>query len=228
MNEYTDFFFGDYCEQDGKITLSIDQVSKLLRKRPGVSSTFFTAQINRFLQQHNNFCVFYDPSSSPSFWDFIDNINPDSVGSIEIYARTHINNQMDATLACDVLLDQGVISVQTNWTAYKESSADSIVGTLLLPIHLKRLLKKTVIRDDSGELKPLRTEASDFGHEEELKAIFALAKYPNVYRYDEAGPKKMRQHLRDLKCANLVGQKGLSGASAWEEYHTLQRQNPVE
>lgn len=228
MSEHTDFFFGNYSQQEGKITLSLNQVSKRTEKLPRVSSAFFTAQLNRFLQKNNNCCVLYDSGSHPSFSSLIGNIEPDSVGSIEIYARTDINNNVEATLACDILLVQGVISVRTNWCAYKESSADSIVASLLLPIHLNRLINKTVIREDSGALKPLRTEASDFGHQEELKAIFELAKFPNVYFDDEDKPKKMRQHVHDLTCANIVGKKGLSGTTAWEKYHELRHQNPAD
>ncbi|WP_240224659.1 hypothetical protein [Rheinheimera hassiensis] len=217
MAHKTDFFFGQYRCENGQAVLSMDKVCAALKKHPSVqlSADFVTRQFNRFLATHNNHCILEDGTSYPPFWDLIDKINPESIGCIEIYARTDVNEAVEATLACDILIDQGVISVVPNWCAYKVIRADEIVSSLLLPLHLKGLHRKALLRDADGKLKALRQEPSDSGYRDELKLVLDLAKYPNVYQNDECSELFLR-HAGDLSIASKLSREGLSGFEAWD------------
>ncbi len=80
-----------------------------------------------------------DGTSYPSFWSFIDKVDPEQVGFVEIYARQDVNDNVEATLACDIVLVNGVITVKPHWCAYKDIRADEVISTLLVPLHLKAL-----------------------------------------------------------------------------------------
>lgn len=215
MGKLTDFFFGKYYNQDGQALMSLNDIVELAEK---VSPDFFTRQFNRFLADHNGRLMLSDSTSCPSFWQFIDNLAPESVGYIEIYARTDINDSVDATLACDICLEQGIISVTPNWCAYKDIRADEIISTLLVPLHLKGLRDRSFIRWDDGKTEPLiRNE--DWGSE--LQKIFILSKYPHAIGYREEGSRRMMAGIRELISASEVATRNLKGDAAWEALREL-------
>lgn len=101
-----DFFFGEVYEGSGGATLRLSDMEPLARK---VSAEFFTAQLNRILKEHDGQLTLSDGTSYPSFWSFIDKVDPEQVGFVEIYARQDVNDNVEATLACDIVLVNGVI-----------------------------------------------------------------------------------------------------------------------
>lgn len=103
-----DFFFGEVYEGSGGATLRLSDMEPLARK---VSAEFFTAQLNRILKEHDGQLTLSDGTSYPSFWSFIDKVDPEQVGFVEIYARQDVNDNVEATLACDIVLVNGVITV---------------------------------------------------------------------------------------------------------------------
>ncbi len=149
------------------------------------------------------------------------------MGYIEIYARTDINNNVDATLACDIVLENGVVSVVPHWCAYKDIRADEIVSTLLVPLYLKGLHTRTYLRWEDGKTDKL-TNGMDWGHEDVLKAVFKLSKYPSaavaMCTDDE---RRVRYNLRELKLANEVAKENLSGEAAWESLRK-RRETPAD
>ncbi|MFC6674050.1 hypothetical protein [Marinobacterium aestuariivivens] len=212
MAKNIDFFFGEYYSEEGA-SIPLRKMENLSDK---VEPAFFTRQLNRFLAEHDGHLRVSDGTSHPPFWKFIDSIQPSSVGYIEIYARTDINNNVDATLACDIVLDNGIVSVVPHWCAYKDIRADEIVKTLLVPLYLKGLNVRTYLRWDDGKTETL-SSGMDWGYEEALKAVFKLSKYPSagVPMFDD-DRRRFRYNIRELKLANEVGKENLSGEAAWE------------
>lgn len=108
---------------------------------------------------------------------FIDKVDPEQVGFVEIYARQDVNDSVEATLACDIVLVNGVITVKSHWCAYKDVRAGEVISTLLVPLHLKALQDKAYIRWDNGETEPL---LQDDDHKAELERVFKVSKYPSA------------------------------------------------
>lgn len=220
MATKNDFFFGEYYIKGGaSIPLhKIEDVAGI------VEPDFFVRQLNRFLAQHGGRVTLSDGTSHPPFWKFIDSIPPSSVGYIEIYARTDINRSVDATLACDIVLENGVVSVVPHWCAYKNIRADEIVSTLLVPLYLKGLHTRTYLRWEDGETDKL----TNWDHEDVLTAVFQLSKYPlaavAMCTDDE---RRIRYNLRELKLANEVAKENLSGEAAWESL-SKRRETPAD
>lgn len=188
MSKCHDFFFGEYFKEGDKVSLSLRQVSKRT-----VEPDFFTRQVNRFLEKNGNKITLNDDSSMPEFRGFIENINPCMVGAIMIYARTDINDAVPATLACDIMLDQGIVSVVTNWCGYKESRADEIMSTLLMPLHLSGLYRRSFIRKNT--LVKLVEDTNDIrSFIRELELVLDLAKAASVYE----GTDKISHHANLL------------------------------
>ncbi|BBM00432.1 hypothetical protein [Microbulbifer sp. GL-2] len=218
-----DFFFGDIYTRKDVSRLDLHEASRIAQN---VSAHFFTAQLNRLLADSNGQVSFYDGTSHPSFWKFIEKIVVDEVGFIEIYSRQDINQSVKATLACDLILLNGIISITTHWCAYKEIRADEIISTLLIPLHLQGLQEKTYIRWDSGETDRLLER--DY-YNDELRKVFRLAKYPAAMTSDYSDDLAERYEL-SLRCATDVGQQDPSSESIdpWNAYQELLKKKRME
>jgi len=214
MDSKSDFFFGQYyCEGGASIPLNsiIDVAGR-------VDPVFFTRQLNRFLGEHDGQVRISDITTSPKFWDFIDRIQPSSVGYIEIYARTDINDTVEATLACDIVLDNGVLSVTPHWCAYKDIRTGEIVSTLLVPLYLNGLHGRTYLRWEDGQIDNL-SRAMQWGHGEVLKKVFKLSKYPSAgVEYLDDEPNRVSRYIRELKIADEVAKEGLRGEEALKSF----------
>lgn len=162
-----DFFFG----QSPFNLFTINEISRT------VSDTHFFVQINRFLSINSGRLDIFCGVSAPPFEELIRKLDKAKIVRIKIKARTDQNDAVNATLACEILLEQGLINVVPQWCAYKDTRAEEIVTTLLVPLHLMDLQKKTFLQV-GDELEPL-LEANDF--ETELMSVFSLAQYPHCY-----------------------------------------------
>ncbi|WP_387489091.1 hypothetical protein [Photorhabdus sp. RM96S] len=209
-----DFFFGDVYEGSGGATLRLSDMEALARK---VSAEFFTSQLNRMLKEHDGLLTISDGTSHPSFWSFIDKVDTKQVGFVEIYARQDVNDNVEATLACDIVLVNGVITVKPHWCAYKDIRADEIISTLL-SLHLKALQDKAYIRWDDGETEPLLQ--NDY-FQAELENVFLVSKYPSAMSWGDTADQKVKQYKMDLECATDVGRRGVSSEQAWDAYREL-------
>ncbi|HGS4434334.1 TPA: hypothetical protein ACMDNU_003470 [Vibrio cholerae] len=210
----SDFFFGKVYGNSGA-TLRLSDMEPLVRK---VSAAFFTAQLNRMLKEHGGRLTISDGTSHPSFWSFIDKVDQEQVGFVEIYARQDVNDNVEATLACDIVLVNGVITVKPHWCAYKDIRADEVISTLLVPLHLKALQDKAYIRWDNGETEPLLQ--NDY-HQDELEKVFKVSKYPSAMTWGDTADQKAKEYKMDIECATDVGRRGVSTEQAWDAYQEL-------
>jgi hypothetical protein len=218
VKKAADFFFGEYYVDDGTPVISLHELASLTKK---VDAGFFSRQLNRFLKANGGRVFFSEGTSSPPFWQFIDKLAPDAIGVIEIYARTDMNQAVSATLACDIVMDQGIVSVAPQWCAYKDIRADEIVGTLLLPLHLKGLEARCLIRWEDGKTERL---SRNMNYEEELAQVFKLSKYPSAFGYGEEGRKRFEKHVQDLKLASeayAMHANKPTGEAAWSILDSL-------
>lgn len=214
MREKEDFFFGKVHKRGRGFTLQLNDVTVIAQK---VSDSFFTAQLNRMLQEYGGLLTISNETSLPNFWSLVDKIVSEQVGFVEIYARYDVNDSVKATLACDIYLLSGVLSIESHWCAYKDIRAGEIVSTLLVPLHLKALQNKTYIRWDDGTTDPL-LQMSDYHNE--LEMVFILAKYPSAMNSGGS-------YISDLECATDAGRRGLSSEQVWVAYHELRTQRCV-
>lgn len=206
-----DFFFKQYVDDKYSPSFSLHDVVAMADK---VSPAFFCAQLNRLLKEHGGKVELDDPSSAPPFWGLISKLPEECIGYIEIYARTDRNPTLKATLACDIILAEGIVSVVTEWSAYKDIRAEEIVSTLLAPLHLCHLQDKTYLRYDDNTTADLVQNDNLRG---ELKSIFALAGYPAGVGSAE----KWTDCIDDLECATAIGLKGLEPGEAMNVYGSL-------
>ena len=211
----SDFFFGKVYNGSDGATLGLSDLEPLARK---VSAAFFTAQLNRMLKEHGGRLTISDGTSYPRFWSFIDKVDPEQVGFVEIYARQDVNDSVEATLACDIVLVNGVITVKSHWCAYKDIRAGEVISTLLVPLHLKALQDKAYIRWDNGETEPL---LQDDDHQAELERVFKVSKYPSAMTWGDTVDQNAKAYMMDLECATDVGRRGVSSEQAWVAYQEL-------
>ncbi len=131
------------------------------------------------------------------------------------HARQDVNDNVEATLACDIVLVNGVITVKPHWCAYKDIRADEVISTLLVPLHLKALQGKAYIRWDDGETEPL---LQNDDYQAELENVFSVSKYPSAMSWGDTADQKVKQYKMDLECATDVGCRGVSSEQAWDAY----------
>lgn len=200
-----DFYFGNVSKSESGVhSLSLSQLNSLARL--GVEKNSFTAQLNRLLNKVGCNLIVNDGTSYPDFHTLIDHIETDKISMIELEARTDINEAVDATLACNIYLTEGVLNVRPHWCGYKEIRADEIIDTLLVPLFLLKLNSKTVIND--GQRQKLSDDPVKAIHE-----IFALSKYPRQSR--------LTRYITDVSFAESVAKSGYKGEAAYREYENL-------
>tara|TARA_R110002050_G_scaffold188556_1_gene323140 strand:- start:2775 stop:3392 length:618 start_codon:yes stop_codon:yes gene_type:complete len=170
MNTINDFFFGQI---DNSNTLRMP-LSPVVAKGNLVTPKYFTYQLNRLLKTHNNHVILYCDTSSPAFPELMSMLPHEEIGLIEIYAKTDVNEMMNATLACDIFLENGVVSVVPHWCAYKEIRSREIVSTLLVPLIKNNAYNKSFIRE-GGKKYMLPRENNEL-----LNKIFSLSRYPHA------------------------------------------------
>jgi len=201
----TDFFFGE------KKYLDLDDINDISKT---VSPSHFTAQLNRYLSQNHGTMNIYHDTSSPDFYTFLGAIEKAAIGNIRLKARTDQNSAVDATLSCEILLEQGVVEIIPQWCAYKDIRAEEIVSTLLVPLHVSNLYLKTYLKNPTGELSPL---CYDNNCERELKAVYSLSRYPHT-------PSK--ENIASLEAATQIGTEDLSINSAMNKHFRQVHQQP--
>lgn len=217
MSKVKDFFFGEYNVDKNESCIALRDLDLLIKK---TSPEFFTSQLNRILEKHNNHLTLSNGTSSPPFYQLIDNIISESIGYIEIYARTDINKHLGVTLACDIILEKGVISVVPHWTAYKDMRAGEIVSTLLVPLYLSGLCDKTYIRWANDKLESL---SNKMDCRLVLNKIFTLAEHPHASFIDKENAQFDREVL-ELVWAGRVADEKLRGNAAAEALNRLREE----
>ena len=211
-----DIFFGEIQSKRNQLpSVSLHDLTQLTER---VSPEFFTGQINRLLQVVGGELVISDGTSEPEFEKLLGNLLESSIGLIELESQSHINSNVRATLSCSIFLPQGVIRVQPHWCAYKESRADELVSSLLVPLHLNAMIDKTSIRWSHDEFYPL---LEDGLYREELFQIFRLAKYP--FKSDLEKDDRLERYIMNLDWADEVSAKGLKGEEAETAYYEDKR-----
>ncbi|MGQ4602171.1 hypothetical protein [Aeromonas veronii] len=203
-----DFFFGNILNDKKGSEFSLSNMIDIANR---VSPCFFTNQLNRLLKDLGRKVIISDGTSYPRFWEFISRVELMEIGCIEINARRDMNDSVKATLACDIILQEGIVSVVTQWCGYKEIRSDEIVSTLLAPLHLRNLHGKTYIREGENSVERLLISSS---YQDELERIFSLAKYPSAMNSE----KKRTEYINALTCATNIGIRSLSPDDAWKAY----------
>tara|TARA_R110001592_G_C12864909_1_gene723211 strand:- start:41 stop:667 length:627 start_codon:yes stop_codon:yes gene_type:complete len=206
----TDFFFGKITDNKGYSRIGLNDLIRTQKKI--ISREHFTKQINRLLlSSKDNLIISDDGTSYPSFNELINRLLLTEIVSIEIESRTDINPSTEATLACKIFFENGLIWVRPHWCGYKEMRADEIISTLLLPIYLNGLAQKVVIKDvnDDALLSNVTKEA--------IQQIFSLAKYPKQER--------LKRYEDYINIAVEIFNQGLTGTDAFTEYDKQVRLN---
>lgn len=159
-----DFFFGEMKRE----TVSLREFIALSQRIP---RDFFTGQVNRLLSQlKNNTLVLQDDTSMPPFPSLLDNIDTDQIGLLEISPRDYPSSPcITSVLTCKLVLPQGCLEVQANWTSYKAIRSDELISTLLDPLLRHGLRTRTNLMFDD-ECRPL----DSYDTEGMINALFEL------------------------------------------------------
>lgn len=177
-----DFFFGQTSSGsiDGAPTHSLTSVLESLQ---GVERVFGTAQFNRYLAANGQLVVVTHGTSCPNFYSLLDKMDCNQIGRIEIIQRTDRNLNVPGTLGCDLYLPHGILRFLPHWCAWKKERAREIVTSLLVPLHIRNLISRTLIRNSDGTLMPiLHGENYDF----EITQVLKLAGYTHLPGFDDS------------------------------------------
>lgn len=194
-----DFFFGEKCESMS-LHAVIDDIAG------SVSADFFTAQLNRYLSENNGRMEFRHNGPCPPFSKLLGKINKECIGNIKIFPRTDKNSAIGVMLSCEILMNQGIITIATQWCAYKEARAKEMISSLLIPIYLANVQSKTYLKWNDEKLEPLSTGSLEY----EISEVFALA--------DNAQFPIEKKYIDSIACATEIGSKGLAMSDAQNEH----------
>jgi len=211
MIKTNDFFFGEYTTTYEGASIQLSRFMSLTQK---VSRDFFTSQMNRMLQDNAGRVTVVDDSSYPPFHGLIEGLDGESVGFVDIYAVTDFNEGRRATLACDIVMKHGVISVKANWNAKNDSDVSGVVSTLLAPLHFRKLQEKTFVRQpDKLDTRLLDPTFNDY--ESELRLIYSISHYGFLGDVLEENKKCFSKNVLGLKTASEIGKQNLSMEDAY-------------
>jgi hypothetical protein len=178
-----DFFFGN-VNVDSKTRVNSMRLHDAIELASICGPSHFTAQVCRFLREHNQL-VMSDGTSHPPFADLLSQLEAKEIGLVRLGVRTDVNDNVPATLECTLVFVEGVVTVRPHWTAYKEIRAWEIVTSLLKPLHQNGLIGRTVHEQD-GELKKIGADI-----ESQIRLLFGLSGFP----FDTMTHGKMSQYL---------------------------------
>lgn len=210
MEKVHDFLFGDMAIGEEGLIIREDKIVKVAKKVP---AEFFTDSLNRLLKDHGGHLTVTGGGSGPEFAKLIDKVSRDRVGVLSLYPRTDINssNVVPCTLACDITLLNGVVSVRAHWTAYKDTRAEELTSTLLMPIYLKGLKNRTLLGVPGNDPEVLSGPYGDALYE--LKAVLRLAKASPICLSKE----RLQHHGKRLQAADRVSEYDLPIDQAFEK-----------
>lgn len=177
-----DFFFGQAASFsiDGAPTHSYTSILESLQ---GVDRAFATAQFNRYLASNRQLVVVTHGTSSPNFYSLLDKIDCSQIGRIEIFPRTDRNQNVPVTLGCDLYLPHGILRFLPHWCAWKKERAREIVTSLLVPLHLRGLIDRTLVRGENGILTPI---CHDLDYDIEIAQALKPAEYAYLPGFDDS------------------------------------------
>jgi len=191
-----DFFFGDITAHKANgVKYPLRDMNDLTKR---VTPDFFTDQLNRLVRIGNQRLTLTDDTSMPDFESLVSHIRPEAVGYVRIYPRKDINSAVEATLACDLIMKEGVVTVCPHWCAYKDIRAAEVVSTLLVPLHRTGLAARTYLDDGEQEHRLIMLGST----EDEIRAVFRLAGYGLLLGHDDDSRRRLNQYVQDLCAAS--------------------------
>jgi hypothetical protein len=171
-----DFFFGEINRSDTDIKLTLDSVVDKARSTP---KKYFKEQIKRLIRDHTNIVLTHE-SSSPDFETLLDQLIAEGIGMIVISSRTDRNENVRATLDCTLYFKEGMINVRPHWCGYKETRADEIFSTLIIPLIKNGFHAITYLMSDENE-----RELLDVEFEGVVASVMSLSMYASVLNFEE-------------------------------------------
>lgn len=150
-SKVVDFFFGEFREHDGGVSLDLRET---IQRGEEVGGVFFTRQLNRLLREKNRMTLFDSTDIAP-LDQLLDLISSEhGVGKVFIYApqRSSLEPSAFPYLNVDLMMEEGVITVAGAWNASTEPAARAIGDCILLGLHRNKMLDKTwIVRSDASE-----------------------------------------------------------------------------
>jgi len=217
MAHRSDVFFGKYKYDEGA-RVWLFEMNQLASK---YEASLFTRQLNRFLAENGRHVVIRDTDTGPRFWGLLNNLEKSSINGVEIYSRTDIAENFEATIACDLIMDDGIVSIAPYWSAHKHSRALELISTLLLPVFLKGLHEKTYLRLSERESEPLLSDMrSDLTPA--VERVFKLAKHPSaISPYEDSQKRALQKEISKLAHAQEIAKEDLTGNAVWNRLREI-------
>jgi hypothetical protein len=177
MTPKTDFFFKN-IKSDAPVIGASDLNNISLE----IDSNFFAYQVNRMLRNSvDNTCTVICSSSMPRVFNTISALS-EQIGLVHVYALKPIDSVLNATLACDLFLPEGILSIQPQWNTSQEKDIVNVAATLAAPLILNGLHLKSFVKNDDG-VKRLYVNGKHM-----LDELIALGRYnPSNFAPNEYG-----------------------------------------
>lgn len=164
----TDFFWGE--------TSTETSLNDILNKFDTHTPSYITHQLNRLLECNDGRLKITDSTSSPAFYKLLDNLAHSEIDAIHIGVGAGENQPAHTKVYCLIWLKQGVVLVDAYWCAYKEQSAYSLIQTLLLPLHTRKLKDKAFIKTTCSSNVTYSKLSESGSLSAEVKSLLTLAK----------------------------------------------------
>lgn len=150
-----DTFFGELERLDGvgsSVKLPLDRVSDLAVR---VTPEFFTNQLNRLLVKSDGHVVLEGKQGIASLDPLVRQLAVEQVGLVELHWWQRQLGKPDEGLCCDIVLPQGVVTVQGCWNVSSANGVKMVAATLLRPLLLTGFDRKGYIRWCGQPVEPL-------------------------------------------------------------------------
>lgn len=94
---------------------------------------FPITQLNRLFASRSTIEI-HDMVSQPDFDKLISTIGPENIFKVVIDVVSGPNAVVDKVYQAKLYLENGIIDYKVGWTAYKDTRADELVGSMLYPL----------------------------------------------------------------------------------------------
>jgi hypothetical protein len=145
-----------------------------------------------------------DPTASPNFEGLLSKLVSDSVGYIEIFARTAIFPGNKKTLSVNIYLSTGVVNIETQWAAQNAREARYLISTLLVPLYQYGYVNRTYLLWNDEGLVPLVLEQQPC-FSNQIKDVLTLAGHPYFTTHED--DRALEKYTKDLKRAHLISEQ---------------------
>lgn len=120
----------------------------------GVPPALVAANANRMLRSKSRVTV-HCSNTSTDLGGIIKAIGSESIAKLEVFKETGVNTAISHTYSVKLVLTEGALIVQGQWTGYRPEKLSDVVAYVLRPIYNSGLDARTKLVDGNNKRMPL-------------------------------------------------------------------------